>query len=167
MRITQQSERELLLEDSGRGLVAFGALFVTVSAIVAGGALREGKGWVALLVTAVFGIAGIVMIVKARAQTHHFDLRRGILTIASRPTLALLGTTLEVVTHPLETLQDVVLTESHNASGTRAHSRTYRLEYVFADGARRPLRPYYTTGRTGYAAIQDALRAALARARRG
>ena len=166
MRITLQSDDELLLEDSGRGLVAFGALAVAVSLIVGGAAVLDGKPVVALIVLGAFGVAGVYMLRAARAQTHQFDLRRGTLTIASRPAIARGMTTVEVATYPLASLADVVLEESPSANGGRTHSYTYRLAYVFADGARRPLRSYYTSGRAGYAKLQEHLRAVLERARR-
>ena len=121
---------------------------------------------VALFVVAVFALTGIVVIARARGQTHHFDLRRGALTIASRPALALLGTTQEVVRRPLASLQDVVLENGGTVGGDHSVGRTYRLAYVFADGARHPLRPYYTTGRAGYVALQERMRAVIERMRR-
>lgn len=167
MRITRQDATELLLEDSGKSFVAFGAFFVVFSAISGHFVLRDGKGWLGLLIVCVFAIAGLVMIARARAQTHYWDLRHGRLTISSRPTLALFGTTTEVVEYPLDSVQDVVLEESTSGGAGQARTRTYRLAYLFADGQRRPLRPYYTSGRGGYASLQESLRSALARVRRG
>lgn len=166
MRITRQSATELLLEDSGRLLLALGAACIAATAITSLFALREDKGAVALLVVCVFCATGVVMISRARTQTHHIDLRRGTLTISSRPALALLGTTLDVAEYRLDSVRDVVLEDGGSVGGGRSIGRTYRLAYVFADGARRPLQPYFTTGRSGYATMQETLRAALARVRR-
>jgi hypothetical protein len=166
MRITRQSAAELLLEDSGRGLLFIAAMCIGIAAISAFFAAREGKVAAALIVLTAFGAAGVVMLRRAREQTHHFDLRRETLTIASRPALALGAAAWEVETHPLSSLADVVVEESSSAPSGRTHSYTYRLVYVFADGARRPLLPYYTSGRSQYAALQETLRALLRRQRR-
>jgi hypothetical protein len=163
MRITRQNATELLLEDSGRGLLSLAALCIGAAATSAGFALRDGKVAAALLVLGLFGAAGIVMLRRARSQTHHFDLRRRTLTIASRPAIALGSTTLEVVTHPLASLADVVIEEGSPDRSGQTHSYTYRLVYVFADGARRPLLPYFTAGRARYAALQATLRGVLGR----
>lgn len=167
MRITRQSATELLLEDSGKGLVAFGAAFVAMSVVAVPFVLRGDDGWIGLVVPCVFSIAGAVMIAKARAQAHHWDLRQGRLTISSRPTLALFGTTTGVVEYPLGSVADVALEESRNSGGRAGNRYMYRLAYVFASGERRPFRPYYTSGRGGYESVQATLRGVLDRMRRG
>ena len=165
MRVVHQSATELVLEDSGRGMLLFGGLCLGVAIVAAGFALRDGQWIAALVVLGAFGAAGAVMLRRAESQTHRLDLRQGTLTIASRPALALGATrTSEVTTRPLAEVADVVIEESTPSHAGRTHGYTYRLAYLFADGARRPLLPYYTSGRGGYEALQSTLREALGRA---
>lgn len=153
MRITLHSATELQLEDSGRGLVAFGGLFIAAALLGAGFAWRDGKTFAVLVALVAFGGAGVYMLRRAQAAVHHFDLRRGTLTIETRPVFTSDRAAREVTTYPLETLSDITLEESSSDAGSR-HSYTYRPVYVFRDGRRVPLVPYYTSGKAAKAALQ-------------
>jgi hypothetical protein len=164
MRITLHSATELQLEDSGRGLVAFGGLSIAAALLGAGFAYRDGKTFAVLIALVAFGGAGVVMLRRARAAVHHFDLRRRTLTIETRPVFTSDRAAREVTTFPLDTLSDVTLEESSPDAGSR-HSHTFRPVYVFRDGRRVPLVPYYTSGKTAKAALQATIRDFLSRAR--
>ena len=164
MRITLHSATELQLEDSGRGMVAFGGLFIAAALLGAGFAWRDGKTFVVLLVLVVFGGGGVLMLRRARAAVHRFDVRRGTLTIETRPLFTSDKAAREVTTYPLESLSDVTLEESSPDADSR-HSYTYRPVYVFRDGRRVPLLPYYTSGKAAKAALQATVRDFLKRTR--
>lgn len=165
MRITRHTASELQLEDSGLGLILFGAIALITAVVTAGFAIHEGKLAAAAIVVGGFGSAGLVMLRRAKAAIHHFDLQRGLLTVDTRPVLGTDEDDREAVTYPLHTLVDVTL-EEHSTTdydGTRTH--TYRPVYVFSDGTRRPLLPYFTTQVSGQAEIQAAVRSMLVKAR--
>jgi hypothetical protein len=165
MRVTLHSETELQLENSGRGMVAFGALFIASALLSAGFAYHGGKPWAALIALCAFGGGGIVMLRRAQASVHHFDGRRGTLTIRTRPVFASDPAFRETTSYPLDTLSDLTLEESSPDAGSR-HSHTWRPVYVFRDGRRLPLVPYYTSGRKAKEALQATVREFLAHARR-
>jgi len=164
MRITLHSATELQLEDSGRGLVAFGGLFIAAALLGAGFAWRDGKTFAVVVALVAFGGAGVYMLRRAQAAVHRFDLRRGTLTIETRPVFTSDKAAREVTTYPLESLSDMTVEESSSDADSR-HSYTYRPVYVFRDGRRVPLLPYYTSGRAAKAALQAAVREFLNRAR--
>lgn len=165
MRITLHSPTELQLEDSGRGLVAFGGLFIAAALLSAGFAYRDGKPFAVLVALLAFGGAGVYMLRRARAAVHHFDQRRGTLTIETRPVFTSDAAAREITTYPLESLSDLTLEESSGDDGSR-HSYTYRPVYVFRDGRRVPLLPYHTSGKAAKAALQATVREWLLAARR-
>ena len=161
MRITRQDASELQLEDSGLGMVAFGIIFLVAAVACAGMAINEGKVAAAVIVLGGFGSAGMLILRRARASVHHFDLQRGILTVETRPALAADDQDRVAVTYPLTTLADIVLEESDGADGGRTHTRMYRPVYRFQDGTRLPLRPNYVNELSGQLKIQAAVRAIL------
>ena len=161
MRITRQDASELQLEDSGLGLVMFGILALVMAVGCAGFAINEGKFAAAVIVLGGFGSAGMVMLRRARSAVHHFDLQRGILTVDTRPVLAADDHDRMAVTYPLATLSDLVLEESTATDNDGFHTRTYRPVYLFRDGTRLPLVPYYLNQVSGQMAIQAAVRSIL------
>ena len=163
MRITLHSATELQLEDSGRGMVAFGGLFIAAALLGAGFAWRDGKTFAVLVALVAFGGAGVYMLRRAQAAVHRFDLRRGTLTIETRPVFTSDEAAREITTYPLASLSDITLEESSSDAGSR-HSYTYRPVYVFRDGRRVPLLPYYTSGKRSKAALQFVVRDFLSRA---
>lgn len=168
MRITRRTPTELQLEDSGAGLVAFGVLVMAVAVLTAGFALHDGKLAAAIVVLGGFGSAGIVMLRRAASVIHHFDMQRAILTVDTRPVLAVDADDRRAVTYPLHTLADLTLEESTSTDSDGTHTLTFRPVYVFRDGTRLPLLPYYTSQRSTQVEIQDAVRSILStRARLG
>lgn len=165
MRVTLHTATELQLEDSGRGLVAFGGLFIAAALFGAGFAWRDGKTVAVVVALVAFGGAGVYMLWRAQAAIHRFDLRRGTLTIETRPVFTSDPAARETTTYPLESLSDITLEESSPDTDSR-HSYTYRPVYVFRDGRRVPLLPYYTSGKRAKAALQATVRDFLSRARR-
>ena len=162
MRITRQTETELQLEDSGAGLVAFGVLAIAVAVLTAGFALHDGKLAAAIIVLGGFGSAGIVMLRRAEAVIHHFDIQRAILTVDTRPVLAVDDDDRKAVTYPLHALADLTLEESTSADSDGTRTLTFRPVYRFQDGTRLPLLPYYTSQRSTQEQIQAAVRAIIA-----
>ena len=164
MRITRHTASELQLEDSGLGLILFGAIALVTAVVIAGFAIHQGKLAAAAVVIGGFGPAGLIMLRRAEAAIHHFDLQRGILTVDTRPVLGTDEDDRAAVTYPLHTLVDLTF-EEHSTTdydGTRTH--TYRPVYVFRDGTRRPLLPYYTTRLSSHAELQAAVRSVLVKA---
>ena len=164
MRITRHTASELQLEDSGLGLVLFGTLAIVVALLSAGFAIQDGKMAAAVVVVGGFGSAGLIILRRAKSAIHHFDLQRGILTVDTRPVLGTDEDDREAVTYPLHTLVDVTLEESSSTDGDGTRTHTYRPVYVFRDGTRRPLLPYFTTQVSGQAEVQAAVRSVLVRA---
>lgn len=161
MKMTRQSATELQLEDSGLAVVAFGILAIAVAIFGAGFALQDGKIAAAIVLIGGFGSAGIVMLRRAQATIHHFDLQRSLLTVESRPVLAIDGDDRTAVTYPLHTIADLVLEESSSTDGDGTRSHVFRPVYVFRDGTRLPLVQHYTSQRARQVAIQAAVRSVL------
>ena len=161
MRIARQSATELQLEDSGFTMLAFGILAVAAAIFCGGFAFQDGKLAAALVVLGGFGSAGIVMLRRAEAIVHHFDLQRGLLTVDTRPALASGDDDRRAVTYPLHTIADLVLEESSSTDSDGTRSHVFRPVYVFRDGTRLPLVQHYTSQRASQAGIQTAVRSAL------
>lgn len=161
MRMTRQSATELQLEDSGVAVVAFGILAIAAAIFGAGFALQDGKVAAAIILVGGFGSAGIVMLRRAQATIHHFDLQRGLLTVDSRPVLAIDGDDRTTVTYPLHTIADLVLEGSSSADGDGTPAHVFRPVYVFRDGTRLPLVQHYTAQHTRQVGIQSAVRSVL------
>ncbi len=164
VRITRQTASELQLEDSGLGMVLFGTLAIVVAVVSAGFAINDGKLAAAVVVVGGFGSAGLLILRRATSAIHHFDLQRGILTIDTRPVLGTDEDDREAVTYPLHTLADVTLEGSSSTDGDGTRMHTYRPVYVFRDGTRRPLLPYFTTQVGAQSEIQAAIRSVLVKA---
>lgn len=161
MRIARQSATELQLEDSGFTMLAFGLLAIAAAILCGGFAFQDGKLAAALVVVGGFGSAGIVMLRRAEAIVHHFDLQRGLLTVDTRPVLASGEDDRKAVTYPLHTIADLVLEESSSTDGDGTRSHVFRPVYLFRDGTRLPLVQHYTSQRTRQAEIQAAVRSVL------
>lgn len=161
MRITRQTATELQLEDSGRAVIAFGLVAIVFAVLAAVVAMNDGRYAAAAIVLGGFGSTGIVILRRAEAAVHHFDLQRGILTVDTRPALAVDEDDRKAVTYPLRTLADVALEASGREAGDGDLPRTLRPVYVFSDGSRLPLVPYYTAQRSKQEAIQAAVRSIL------
>lgn len=160
MRITRHTATELQLEDSGRTMIAWGLVAITVAILVAGLAINDGKFAAAAIVLGGFGSTGIIILRRAEAAMHHFDLQRGILTVDTRPVLAVDEDDRKAVTYPLGTLADLVLEAASPDTGDR-NAHTFRPVYVFTDGSRLPLVAYHTARRSNQEAIQTAVRSIL------
>ena len=161
MRITRRTASELQLEDSGMGLILFGTIAIVAAIVGAGLAIQDGKLAAAVVVLGGFGPAGLIMLRRAESAIHHFDLQRGILTIDTRPVLGADEDDRSAVTYPLHTIADLTLEESSSTDGDGTRTHTYRPVYVFRDGTRRPLLPYFTTQRPSQAEVQAAVRSVI------
>lgn len=162
MRITRHTASELQLEDSGIRLVVFGACLIVMALVSAGIAISAGKLAAAAVVVGGFGSAGLIMLRRAESAIHHFDLQRGILTVDSRPVLGADEDDRVAVTYPLHTLVDMIFEEQGmDGDGTRTH--LFRPVYIFRDGTRRPLLPYFTNERSGKPELQAAVRSVITR----
>ena len=161
MRITRHTATELQLEDSGKTMIAFGLLAIAIAVLVAGLAINDGKFAAAAIVLGGFGSTGIVILRRAEAAVHHFDVHRGILTIDTRPVLAVDDDDRKAVTYPLRALTDIVVEASAREAGDGPNAHAFRPVYVFNDGSRLPLVPYYSAKRSKQEAIQAAVRSLL------
>ena len=161
MRITRHTASELQLEDSGLGMVVFGTVAIFAAILCAGLAIQSGKFAAAVIVLGGFGPAGLIMLRRAESAIHHFDLQRGILTVDTRAVLGADEDDREAVTYPLHTIADLVLEESSSTDGDGTRTHTYRPVYVFRDGTRRPLLPYFTNQQSRQAEVQAAVRSVI------
>ena len=161
MRITRHTASELQLEDSGLGMIVFGTIAIVAAIVGAGLAIQDGKFAAAAVILGGFGPAGLIMLRRAEAAIHHFDIQRGILTVDTRPVLGAEEGDRVAVTYPLHTLADLTLEGSSSTDGHGTRTHTYRPVYVFRDGTRRPLLPYFTSQRASQAELQTAVRSVI------
>jgi hypothetical protein len=137
LRVIHHTDSVLEIEDRPVALWAMGGVFALAGAAVfALGGFADGSLAAASAGLLFMGV-GSGLVVGVAHRRHRLDQRAGTLTIEIRTQSAV---TLEE--RSLGDVTDVVVEAMH--SNRNGRSGTYRLAYVFADGARLPWTSYYS-----------------------
>jgi uncharacterized membrane protein YhdT len=144
MQITVHDENRLVLHQGPWGLRAFGVLFAALGGgilwYITHGHLGEHNAWVAVVVGAMFGLAGLAMAVLAGDLLCTFDRPTHSVSIRHRR-LVQPGTE----TYEWSTISDAALEKTMmQANRGQAPTPVYRPVFVMKDGTQVPWTPVYT-----------------------
>ena len=143
MKIAEQTEGRLVLQEKPWLVLLVGGLFVIAGIVVAVGA---GEPW-AGVGSAMLG--AIVILAFGNTVTATFD--KGVNRFTRR-TLGLLRTS--DITHPLDQIAGVIVEASRSAKASRGS----RMAVTLASGARVPLTASYSSGKSGKEQAAAAIR---------